>query len=76
MDKADWHTTKHVIVLKSITLWFIAPYFPELNPVELIWRELMVKYFNNKTFESQDELDKHLELALTDLQKLNKINCL
>lgn len=83
MDKAGWHTTKQLVVPNNIILWFLPAYSPELNPVELIWRELRAKYFNNKTFDSQEELDKHLELALIDfskdknaLQKLTKIKYL
>ena len=83
MDKAGWHTTKQLNVPKNIILWFLPPYSPELNPVELIWRELRGKYFNNKTFNSLNEVDKHLEFALIDfakdkesIKKLTKINYL
>lgn len=40
LDKAGWHTTKQLIIPNNIILWFLPPYSPELNPVELIWREL------------------------------------
>ena len=83
MDKAGWHTTKQLKIPKNIILWFLPPYSPELNPVELIWRELRGKYFNNKTFNSLNEVDKHLEFALIDfakdkesIKKLTKINYL
>lgn len=83
MDKAGWHTTKQLNIPKNIILWFLPPYSPELNPVELIWRELRGKYFNNKTFSSLNEVDDHLEFALIDfvkdresIKKLTKINYL
>ena len=83
MDKAGWHTTKQLKVPKNIILWFLPPYSPELNPVELIWRELRAKHFNNKTFNSLSEVDHHLEYALNDfakdkeaIKKLTKINYL
>lgn len=69
MDKAGWHTTKQLTIPKNIILWFLPPYSPELNPVELIWRELRSKYFNNKTFNSLDDVDDHLEFALMDFAK-------
>lgn len=83
MDKAGWHTTKQLEIPKNILLWLLPPCSPELNPVELIWRELRAKYFNNKTFPSLDEVDRHLEFALVDfakdketIKKLTKINYL
>ena len=81
MDKAGWHTTKQLEVPKNIILWFLPPYSPELNPVELIWRELRAKYFNNKTFNSLSDVDDHLQYALNDfakdkesIKKLTKLN--
>lgn len=83
MDKAGWHTTKQLEIPNNIVLWFLPPYSPELNPVELIWRELRTKYFNNKTFNSINNVEDYLELALIDfakdkesIKKLTKINYL
>jgi len=83
MDKAGWHTTKQLVVPDNIILWFLPPYSPELNPVELIWRELRAKYFNNQTFKSLKDVDNHLEFALKDftkdkesVKKLTRINYL
>lgn len=69
MDKAGWHTTTQITIPDNITLWHLPPYSPELNPVELIWRELRSKYFNNRMFETLDDVDEHLELALIDFSK-------
>jgi transposase len=69
MDKAGWHTTNQLKIPDNIIVWFLPPYSPELNPVELIWRELRAKYFNNKTFQSMNDVEKHLEYALMDFAK-------
>lgn len=69
MDKAGWHTTKQLKIPENIILWFLPPYSPELNPVELIWRELRTKYFNNKTFESLDSVEEHLSKSILDFTK-------
>jgi len=66
MDKAGWHTTNQLKIPDNIIVWFLPPYSPELNPVELIWRELRAKYFNNKTFNSMNDVEDHLEFALKD----------
>ena len=73
MDKAGWHTTQNLKIPENIIIWHLPPYSPELNPVELIWRELRAKYFNNKTFETLDELDDNLVIAINDFTK-NKEN--
>ena len=69
MDKAGWHTTKQLQIPKNIVVWYLPAYSPELNPVELIWRELRSKYFNNRTFETLDKVEDHMELAITDYVK-------
>lgn len=83
MDKAGWHTTRQLEIPKNIILRFLPPYSPELNPVELIWRELRAKHFNNKTFNSMNDVEDYLEFALIDfakdkeaIKKLTKINYL
>lgn len=83
MDKAGWHTSEQLIMPKNVIAWYLPPYSPELNPVELIWRELRTKYFNNKTFETLDMVDDHLVYAINDftkdlvaIKKLTKINYL
>lgn len=31
-----------------------------------MWRELRTNYFNNKTFQTLEDVDKHLEYAIND----------
>ena len=83
MDKAGWHTTAQLKMPENVIAWYLPPYSPELNPVELIWRELRANYFNNKTFGTLDLVDDHLEYAINDLtknldaiKKLTRINYL
>lgn len=64
MDKAGWHTTKKLERPENIIFWFLPPYSPELNPVELFWRELRAKYFNNRIFKTMPEVEDHLCLAI------------
>jgi transposase len=58
--------TKELSISENIIFWFLPPYNPALNPVELIWRKLMAKYFNKKTFKSLDEVDNNLIMASND----------
>lgn len=64
MDKAGWHTTNALEVPPNIILWYLPPYSPELNPVELLWRQIRLNYFNNKSFETLDEVEQVLALGL------------
>lgn len=85
LDNAGWHTSKNLKIPENITLWNIPQYAPELNPVELIWRELRKEYFNNEMFESLDQVEERLALALKNyacdnvklknLTNFNWINC-
>jgi transposase len=56
LDKAGWHISQSLDLPINIKLLHLAPYSPELNPVELLWRELRKKYFHNKLFDSLDDV--------------------
>jgi transposase len=61
LDRAGWHTCKRLKVPENITLLFLPPYSPELNPAEHVWdyaREQ--KHFNNYTFDSLDQVEDTL----------------
>ena len=52
-----------------MTLCFLHPYTPELNPVEHIWGYLRDQAFGNRTFESLDEVVEVLCEGLGDLSR-------
>lgn len=64
LDGAGWHIAKELRVPKNITLLFLPPYSPELNPVEHIWEHLRENYFGNQSFDSLDEVEDTLCSAL------------
>jgi transposase len=49
----------------------LSPYSPELNPVELLWREVRRKYFHNTIFTTLDQVEATLQTALAQCH-LNK----
>lgn len=68
-DGASWHKTKNLRIPSAITLIYLPPYSPELNPVEHLWDDLREKYFPNRCFDSIDAVYH----ALVDaLQKQNQ----
>jgi transposase len=40
MDKAGWHTAGDLVVPENLSLVFLPPYSPELNPIEGLWLHL------------------------------------
>jgi len=51
--------------LRNVTLEFLPPYSPELNPQENIWDEIREKLFKNYALKSMDKVcHKLMEAAL------------
>jgi len=69
MDKAGWHISSKLFIPANTSIWNLPPYSPELNPVELIWRELRKCYFNNQLFADLDALEDKLVQSLKDFGK-------
>jgi putative transposase len=72
LDKAGWHRSIELEIPKNIKLLHLCPYSPELNPVELLWRQIRATYFNNLIFDSMDEVCKQLEVALKYMHDNNE----
>jgi hypothetical protein len=56
MDKAGWHTTPKLVVPGNISIIFLPPRSPELNPQENIWQYLRQNWLSNRVFETYDEI--------------------
>lgn len=69
LDKAGWHTAANLNIPENITLHWLPPYSPELNPVEHLWDELREKWFRNKYFASLDAVEDQLAEALKFLME-------
>ena len=63
MDGAGWHHPKALTVPENVTLLLLPPYSPELNPSELLWREMRQKKLSNRVFSDEDELWSAVEAA-------------
>jgi transposase len=64
LDGAGWHKSRTLVVPEHMTLVFLPPYSPELNPVEQLWKLLRGKYFANKLYKSMKALEDNLVKAL------------
>jgi transposase len=59
-DRAGWHTTGMLRVPANITIIFIPPRSPELNPQENMWQFIRQNWLSNRVFKTYDDI-----LALT-----------
>ena len=59
IDQAGWHGAEEVEVPEGITLLFLPPYSPELQPAEHLW-ELTDEPLANRCFGSLAELEEVL----------------
>ena len=84
LDGAGWHVSQALRVPPNMTLLKLPPYAPELNPAEMLWRELRQRYLSNRLWPDIDALDSALATAwlrlsndterLHRLTNLNRIN--
>jgi putative transposase len=52
LDRATYHKSADLKVPHNITLFLLPPRTPEMNPVEIVWREIRKTGFKNKCFDS------------------------
>jgi transposase len=56
MDQAGWHKARVLVVPDNITILYLPPYSPELNPVERLWGYLRSHYLSNRVYEDYSHL--------------------
>ncbi len=56
MDRAGWHRSKGLQIPLNITIKYLPPYSPELNPVEKLWEWLRKEVTHNRTFTTLTEI--------------------
>ncbi len=69
VDNAGWHVAKALVIPANLTLLFLPPYSPELNPVERLWGWLRSHHLANRVYADYDELLHETDrawLTLTD----------
>jgi len=55
LDNGAFHKAKRLIIPDNISLIFLPPYSPELNPAEKVWAKFK-RDFTNRLFHTLDEL--------------------
>jgi transposase len=69
LDGAPNHRCGALAVPDNITLLFLPPYSPELNPKENLWDEIREKLFKNYALKSIDAVQSKLEEAILYIER-------
>jgi transposase len=56
MDQAAWHTTKKLVLPENMTVEFLPPRSPQINPQEPVWKILRRDHLGNRHFNSLDDV--------------------
>jgi len=55
-DQAGFHTSKSIRLPENVTLVYLPPYSPQLNPIEKLWQYLRKHYWSNRVYADYDAL--------------------
>ena len=69
LDGAPNHRSGDLAVPDNITLLFLPPYAPELNPKENLLDEIREKVFKNYALKSIDAVNRKLEQAILYIER-------
>jgi transposase len=69
LDGAPNHRSGELVVPDNISLFFLPPYAPELNPKENLWEEIREKIFKNYALKSIDAVCQKLHEAILYIER-------
>ena len=69
LDGAPNHRCGDLVILANITLLYLPPYSPELNPKENLWDEIREKIFKNYALKSMDAVQAKLRQAILYIER-------
>jgi transposase len=70
MDGAGWHKSKTLKIPDNITIFYLPPYSPELNPVERLWLYIKNNILSNKIYKTLADLEKVLCEFILELENI------
>jgi len=69
MDGASWHRSEAIELPENMLLLFLPPYSPQLNPVEVLWKEVRKEGFYNCVFNDMKAVEDQLEKVLREFEQ-------
>ena len=73
LDGSPNHRSSELVLPDNITLLYLPPYSPELNPKENLWDEIREKIFKNYALKSMDAVRAKLKQAILYIERNPKI---
>ncbi len=79
IDNAPIHTSREFQLMipewerQNLCLWFLPPYSPELNLIEMLWKRIKYDWLPLEAYESSGKLIEMLEHVLANVGKEFKI---
>jgi transposase len=77
LDQAGWHTSGKLLVPDNLTLIFLPPRSPELNPIENLWHWITSHYWSNRVHANYDTMldtaSDALALTFDDTERIKTI---
>jgi transposase len=67
LDQAGYHVSHELRVPENVTLLYLPPYSPELNPMENLWHFLRSHYWSNRIYPDYEALLDAATAAWTTL---------
>jgi transposase len=68
LDNGAFHKAKSLIIPENISLLFLPPYSPELNPAENMWG-IIKRKFTNKLHHTLEEVSEFITKATAKITK-------
>jgi transposase len=56
LDRASWHSAEDLKIPSNMTLYFLPPYSPELNPIERLWNYLKSNFLSRKILANMEDV--------------------
>src|SRR4051812_23168592 len=56
LDRAGWHVSKDLAVPANVTLVYLPPRSPELNPMENLWHWVTSHHWSNRVHADYDAM--------------------
>ena len=80
LDRAPWHTSQAIKEQipqwqqSNLFLFYLPPYSPQLNAIEILWRFIKYKWLQPKDYLSAQELEAAILSLLKSFGKQHHIN--
>ena len=71
LDQAGWHTANDLDLPDNISLLFLPPYSPELNPIENLFQFLRHNFLNARVYDTYDHIVEACCWAWNSLLKID-----